>query len=135
MTPPVDRRRFLGLVGGWAGAASLASLVPLAGCRDGGDPPPAGTAPATAVASSTTSPDPPSLRAALVTLGAAVRAVAPELLPLGPEAIDLGRTDGELADAVAGLAPAIRRDFADGAVVEVAGWRISVTEARLALAA
>lgn len=135
MTPPVDRRRFLGMVGGWAGAASLASLVPLAGCRDGGDPPSAAPGTSAPAAASTTSPEPPSLRAALATLGAAVREVAPDLAPLGPDAVDLGGTDDEVATAVAGLAPAMRRDFADGAVVEVAGWRISVTEARLALAA
>lgn len=130
MSGSVDRRRFLGLVG----AATVGIVVaPAAGCAAGGD--------GSGAASSTVpAPDPAAgptrtLRESLAVLAVAVRAAAPHLVPLGIESIDLGRPDVEVAAAVAALAPAMRDDFARGAVLDVGGWRLSETEARLALAA
>lgn len=124
MSPPLDRRRFLGLVGAAVGVA----VVPLPGCA--GDDDGAGPAPTTP-----TTPAGSPLRRSLAVLAAAVRAAAPELEPLDLEQVALGGSDDVLAAAVVELAPAMRDDFARGAVVDAGGWRLSETEARLALAA
>jgi hypothetical protein len=120
--PGLDRRRFLVLlVAGAAGATVVAA------CGDDDDEGQAGQP------GSTVAPLPSSLAEALVTLAAAVRRVAPELEPL-PLSVD--PTDPvALAAAVAELDEATRLDLAAGDTVEVVGWVLSATEARLCLAA
>jgi hypothetical protein len=119
--PGLDRRRFLALlVAGAAGSTVLAAC----GDDDGGD---AGTPRSTVV------PLPTSLAQALATLAATVRRVAPELEPLE---LSVDPADPEaLATAVAELDEDTRRDLAAGDTIDVAGWVLSRTEARLCLAA
>ena len=119
--PGLDRRRFLALLVVSAAGASVAAAC---GDDDGdgaGQP------------GSTVAPQPVTLAEALATLAAAVRRVAPELEPLQ---LPVDPADpGALASAVAELDEATRLDLAAGDTVEVAGWVLSTTEARLCLAA
>ena len=120
--PGLDRRRFLALLVVSAAGASVA-----AACGDDDDGDGAGQP------GSTVAPQPVTLAEALATLAAAVRRVAPELEPLQ---LSVDPADpGALASAVAELDEATRLDLAAGDTVEVAGWVLSATEARLCLAA
>jgi hypothetical protein len=121
--PGLDRRRFIALL-----VAGAAGSTVVAACGDdddgGGDAGPPG---------SPVPPLPTSLAEALATLAATVRRVAPELEPLE---LSVDPADPEaLAAAVAELDEATRRDLAAGDTVDVAGWVLSTTEARLCLAA
>ena len=139
---PIDRRRFLRLLGGAAAAAMLG----LAGCsRDQQGttiaPAASSTVPEPTTATTTTTTTPPPARTPAGTLDALHAVGQAYLLAQSTErsvdalATALGLDPGNLAGLRSRLpefAATIRDDFAADRAVTADGWRLAVTEGRVA---
>jgi hypothetical protein len=129
--PRLSRRAMLALLGGGAGAAVLGGAVVLRSDDDDGPPTPA---------EPTLDPlpaDPDRLRR-IARIGSRYRELVPEeagraaLLAAIPMAEELPEAPEALEEELGARRDQIRSDFDSGDLVDVDGWQLSRTEARLA---